>query len=109
MGPDSTPCSPYFAPSRNRDTYPDDMYPDSPKKLNGLRKLHPNFLLTCGQVSLKPPYELVVRPLRRSALCIRFLGRYSEALGEPIFALPVGTTRIHCAPSNPRNGRRSIS
>src|SRR6267154_4601509 len=42
-------------------------------------------LLSCGQVSLEPPYELVVRPLRRFALCICCLGRHSKALGGPIF------------------------
>ena len=49
----------------------------------------PDILLTCGQVSLEPPYELVMLPLCCSALCIRLLGRYSEALGGPIFAVPL--------------------
>ncbi len=40
-------------------------------------------------VSLKPPDELVVCPLRRSVLFIGFLGRYLEASGWPFIAVPV--------------------
>ena len=46
-------------------------------------------VLTFGQVSLEPPYELVMLPLYCSALCIRLLGRDSEAIGGPIFAVPL--------------------
>ncbi len=40
-------------------------------------------------VSLKPPDELVVGPLRRSVLFIGFLRHYLEASGWPFIAVPL--------------------
>jgi hypothetical protein len=55
--------------------------------LDDLRKRHPDVLFTCGQVSI-PRASLWTRRAP-SALCTRLLGRHSEALGRPIFVVPL--------------------